>query len=47
MAFNEYYGYTLHQLREIFHVSITHEDLFAQLSPGETSYPVNTHQSRE
>lgn len=39
MAFREYYGYTIHQLREIFHVMVNHENLFAKLSPSDNTYP--------
>jgi len=39
MAFSEYYGYTIQQLREAFHVEIRHDNLFATLTPSERTYP--------
>ncbi|MCP4610039.1 MAG: hypothetical protein GY845_15130 [Planctomycetes bacterium] len=39
MAFREYYGYPIHQLRDIFHVEVKHDDLFATLEPSHQTYP--------
>jgi hypothetical protein len=38
MAFSEYYGYTINQLREVFNVVVKHDDLFATLKHSEKKY---------